>query len=104
MDGKIKMTKDIKTDSWVYVLVQNPGGDEQIVGQQDIESKIAFIPTFADKDSAMQGVIHMVKESNKKYEIQAIIYEDLARYAAKGGFMLFILDAQGRIMEKRVPE
>ena len=97
------MTKEINAASWVYVLVQNPGGAEQIVGQRDLESDIAFIPMFLDKDSAMQGVVHMVKEKGRKYEIQAIIYEDLASYAAQGGFILFVLNAEGQIIEKRAP-
>jgi hypothetical protein len=97
------MTKEINAASWVYVLVQNPGGAEQIVGQRDLESDIAFIPMFLDKDSAMQGVVHMVKEKGRKYEIQAIIYEDLASYAAQGGFILFVLNAEGQIIEKRTP-
>ena len=42
------MTKEIKATSWVYVLVQNPGGDEQIVGQKDSDNDIAFIPLFLD--------------------------------------------------------
>ena len=98
------MTKEIKATSWVYVLVQNPGSDEQIVGQRDIASDIAFIPTFLDKDSAMQGVVHMVKEKGKRFEVQAIIYEDLASYAAREGFMIFVLNAEGRITDKRVPQ
>ncbi len=97
------MTTEIKATSWVYVLVQNPGSNEQIVGQKDMGGDIAFIPTFLDKDSAMQGAVHLVKEKGKKFEIQAIIYEDLAAYAARGGFILFILDSQGRIIDKRLP-
>ena len=97
------MKKEITATSWVYVLVQNPGGAEQIVGQHDMESEIAFIPMFLDKDSAMQGAVHMVKEKGKKFEIQAIIYEDLATYAAQGGFILFILNSEGQIIDKRAP-
>lgn len=98
------MTEEIKATSWVYVLVQNPGGDEQIIGQKDSENGIAFIPLFLDKDSAMQGLINMAKEKGKKFEIQAIIYEDLSNYAARGGFILFVLDAQGRVVDKRSPQ
>ena len=98
------MTTEIKATSWVYVLVQNPGSDEQIVGQRDVESDIAFIPTFLDKDSAMQGVVHMVKEKGKRFEVQAIIYEDLATYAAQSGFILFILNSEGRIVDKKIPQ
>ena len=97
------MIEEIKATSWVYVLVQNPGGEEQIVGQKDSDNNVAFIPLFLDKDSAMQGAVHMVKEKGKKFEIQAIIYEDLADYAAKNGFILFVLDDEGRVLQKRDP-
>lgn len=98
------MTKAIEASSWVYVLVQNPGGDEQIVGQQDSENGVAFIPLFLDKDSAMQGLAYMPKQKGKKLEIQAIIYEDLASYAARDNYLLFVLDADGRVLDKRLPE
>ncbi len=96
------MTEKITATTWVYVLIQNPGNDEHIVGQHDPELDISFIPMFLNKDDAMQGVMHMVKEKGKKYEIQAIIYEDLERFAAQGRFIIFILDGQGDIVEKRV--
>jgi len=51
----------------------------------------------------MQGSLHMVKEKGKKYEVHAIIYEDLERFAAKGGFILFVVDDEGRVIEKRAP-
>lgn len=97
------MTEKFTATSWVYVLIQNPGGEEQIVGQQDNEHDIAFIPMFLNKDDAMQGVLHIVKEKGKKYEIQAIIYEDLERYAKQGQSVIFVLNGQGEILEKRVP-
>lgn len=97
------MIQKISATTWVYVLVQNPGGNEQIVGQRDTENDIAFIPTFLDKDSAMQGVVHMVKEQGKKYEVQAIIYEDLSGYAAKEGFVLMVLDGNGQVLDKLAP-
>jgi spore cortex formation protein SpoVR/YcgB (stage V sporulation) len=97
------MTLKISATTWVYVLVQNPGGDEQIVGQRDTENDITFIPMFLDKDSAMQGVVHMVKEQGKKFEIQAIIYEDLTGYASRAGFILMVLDGQGQVIAKLIP-
>ena len=97
------MTNEIKADSWMYVLVQNPGSNETIVGQRDPKHEIAFIPTFTDRDAAMQGVINLPKDAGNKYEIQAIIYEDLERYAAENEFLIFILDDQGRIVDKRSP-
>ena len=98
------MTETITATSWVYVLVQNPGGNEHIVGQHDGQNDISYIPIFMNKDSAMQGILHMAKEKGQKYEIQAIIYEDLERFAAKGGFIVFVVDDEGNVIEKRVPQ
>ncbi|MEJ2660164.1 MAG: hypothetical protein P8Z73_05525 [Desulfobacteraceae bacterium] len=97
------MTQKISPTTWVYVLVQNPGGDEQIIGQQDTKNDITFIPMFLDKDSAMQGVVHMVKEQGRKFEIQAIIYEDLAGYAARAGSIMMVLDGRGQVIDKHIP-
>lgn len=99
-------TKTQKTalDSWVYVLVKNPGDGEQIVGQEDAENKVSFIPAFTDKDAAMQGVVHMAKEKGYKYEVQAIIFEDLIGHAVKENFLVFILDDEGAIIEKYSPD
>jgi hypothetical protein len=103
-ESGIAMTKAIEATSWVYVLVQNPGGDEQIVGQQDSENGLAFIPLFLDKESAIQGLAHMPTQKGKKLEIQAIIFEDLANYAARDKYLLFVLDADGKVIDKRLPE
>lgn len=98
------MTKTIDPVTWVYVVVQNPGPNETIVGQQDTEGQIAFIPVFKDKESASQGVIQMVKTPGQVYEIQAIIYDELLRYAGQGGFLIFLLDGRGQILSKVGPD
>lgn len=98
------MSKTFDADSWVYVLVQDTGRHEQIVGQHDAENDVAFIPAFPDKDTALQGVVHMAKEKGHKYEIQAIILEDLLQFAFDGRFLVFILDGQGTILTKFSPK
>jgi hypothetical protein len=90
--------------AWVYVLIQNPGAGEAIVGQQDPEHQLAFIPVFNDKEGALQGVTQMARTPGYAYEVQAIIYEDLLSYARQGGFLLFLLDGAGRILAKVGPD
>lgn len=97
------MTITIDATTWVYVMVQNPGANETIVAQSETEKEITFIPAFTEKESAQQAVLHIPKKSGHKYEIQAIIYEDLERYAAEAQSLIFFLDADGKIMEKRAP-
>ena len=97
------MTASIDPTTWVYVMIQNPGSQEQIVGQQDAESGILFLPAFKDKNAALQGIAHLAKEKGQKYEIQAILFEDLLKHAAEGRFLVFILDDEGRITAKYEP-
>lgn len=97
------MDTEIKPDAWVWIVVQDPGGNEQFLGQTDKVDNVDFIPTFLQKDDALQCFPQMLKEKGRKYEIQAILFEELANDAAEHGFMLFILNADGEITEKIKP-
>ena len=93
----------IKENPMVWVVVQNDGGSETYVGQHDEELDIVYIPFFREKDDAQQGRIMMRKDKGGKYEVQAIRCRELARDAARSGFLLFLLDEDGRIIEKIDP-
>ncbi len=98
------MDKQPKKDAWVYVAVENPGGNERFVGYTHPEnSETAYIPAFLSKEEAQTCFINMPRDQGKKYEIQAVIYEDLARDAASNGFLIFILDSEGTIQNKVDP-
>ena len=94
------MGENIKKDTWLWVVVQDPDGKAEIIGQQDKEADVAFIPTFKSKEEAYQCFNLLARPAGKKTEVQAIIYEDLKQYAAEGGFMIFILNGQGEVQEK----
>lgn len=93
------MTQTIKTDTWVFVVIQDPGKDEQFLGQLDETNNISFIPFFLEKEAASQCLLHLPKEISKKYEVQAIIYEDLLQYAVNNEFLLYQLNDSGEIIE-----
>ncbi|MBS3758913.1 MAG: hypothetical protein KGY61_09655 [Desulfobacterales bacterium] len=97
------MANQPEKDSWVFVAVENPGGDEKFVGLADDESNIAYIPAFLTKDDAQTCFLNMPREQGKKYEVQAIIFEDLATDALANGFLIFILDHEGKILDKIDP-
>lgn len=97
------MTVAINADTWVYVVVQDPEKNEQILGQHDKEADITYIPTFLAKETAMMGIGRMAKPKGPRYEIQAVIFGDLMAHAAKGGFIIFVLDEDGAIMAKFSP-
>jgi len=92
------MNQNIEDSRWVYVMVQNSGTNDQIVGQIDKERKINFIPTFLTKEAAQQAILFIPKQKGIKIEIQAIIYEDLSHYASNNDFLIFILDENGKIL------
>lgn len=97
------MTISIRKDQWVWVYVFGPEGKDQILGQQDEKNDIAFIPTFQDKDTALICYNSLAKDKDQKYEAQAVIFEDLQKYAGENGFLIFILNGSGEILEKLTP-
>jgi hypothetical protein len=92
-----------RADQWVWVVVQDPGGKEQFLGQHDKLENISYIPVFHSKEEAQQCFMNMDRQKNCKYEVQAILFEELAKDAAANGFMVFLLNDQGDILEKIKP-
>jgi hypothetical protein len=87
---------------WYYIIVQNPAtATEQFVGYTDKKTEKIFIPAFKNKEIAQQCFLIMPKDiMNNKYEIQAIIKEDLIDQAQKNDYEVFLLDDKGSMMEK----
>ena len=90
----------IQGNPWVWVVVLDPGKNEQFLGQHDQEDGTSFIPVFLNKEEALQALNCLALEQGHRHEVQAIQYEELARSSAQHGFMLFILNAKGEILEK----
>ena len=90
-------------DEWVWVVVQNPGGNEQFLGQHDKQENISFIPAFHSKEEAQQCFLDLARQKGRKYEVQAILFEELVKDAAANGFMIFLLDENGDVLEKINP-
>ena len=67
------MTNKINNDDWVWVVVQDPGGNEQYLGQQEKESNVAFIPMFKEKEMAKKlGLVSMLSVPLEVKEGKAI--------------------------------
>jgi len=97
------MKKELKPDTWIWVVVQNPGPGEQFLGQNYEDQNVSFIPAFFEKEAAQQCLIQMTTNKGDKYEVQAVFFEELAEDAAKNDFMIFMLNADGEILEKIRP-
>lgn len=90
----------VQATTWLYVAIQKIGNAEQIVGQTDTEHDVSYIPAFLNKETAQQAMFHLHLEKKGKYELQAIIYEDLAQHAIEDGFLIFVLDEEGNVVER----
>ncbi len=97
------MRPKITSDTWIWVVVQNPGGDEQFLGQHDDNKQVSFIPAFHEKGDAQRAIGHLKTEKGNKYEVQAILFEELAKDAAQHGFLIFMLSADGEILDEISP-
>jgi len=97
------MQKKIKPDTWIWVVIQNPGANEQFLGQEYEDQNLPFIPAFFEKEDARQCLVHMTTNRGDKYEVQAISYDELVQSAAKNDFMIFMLNSDGEILEKIKP-
>ncbi len=89
---------------WVWVWIQDPGKNDQIVGQRYEEDDTSFIPTFSDKDAAQKCYHKLAKEETSKYEAQAIHYHELIKEASKNDFLIFMLNEEGEILKKIDPK
>jgi len=98
------MSKLVNSEHWVWVIVQDPGGNEEFLGQKDTEKGVSFIPAFLEKEEAEKGLAKFSKQEGRKYEVQAIMFEDLCHRITGSGFSLFLLDGTGRVLERLDPE
>lgn len=85
---------------WVWAVVQDPDGNEQFLGQYNEEQKVSFIPVFPDKEQAERGLSGLAKADNLRYQVQAVRYNEIKEHASKNGFHLYVLEGDGRIIEK----
>lgn len=95
------MTNEIK-DQWYYIVVQNPGTpNEEFLGYEDGESGDTFLPAFNSKEEASQCFLMMPKDAiNHKYEVQAMIKDDLMALSRDSDFKVFLLDDKGVFQEE----
>ncbi len=97
------MNDSVKNDSWVYVAVESPGNNENFMGFYDEEAGISYIPAFYEKEAALSCLINLPRTPGKKYEVQAVLADELAKDAHKNGFMIFMLDSEGRVLKQIQP-
>ena len=90
-------------DQWVYAAIEDPGANEKFVGLYDEADGVSYIPVFDTKDEAQSCMINMPRQPNKKYEVQAVLFEELAKDARENGFLIFVLNGDGQILKRVAP-
>ena len=95
--------KKLTMETWVWVIVQNPGNNESFLGQEDKENRLRFIPSFYNKDASLMCINLFQKDETMKYESQAVIYEDLVNYTKNNSYLIFFLDEKGKILDQIDP-
>ncbi|MCF8094208.1 MAG: hypothetical protein K9J79_02480 [Desulfobacteraceae bacterium] len=97
------MNENTKNESWIYVAVEDPGGDENFMGLYDEKTEVSYIPAFKEKEDALSCMLNLPRRTGKKYEVQAVMLDHLAEDARRNEFLIFVLDGKGRILEQIEP-
>ena len=97
------MSSLLTENPFVWVTVIDPGPSEQYLGLTDETTRLDFIPMFRDKEDALKCYHLMTRDKQHKYEIQAVHLSELRKSATAGGFMLFLLDGDGKVLKKLPP-
>ena len=85
----------IKDDTWVYVVVQNPEKkDEKFVAFADDETNEHYIPAFLKKNQAIGWLYNLKKTVGTKYEVQAIFYDFLMEQAGLNEYKVHIMNVK----------
>jgi len=97
------MTKLPETHDWVYAVVQSRGDQGVFLGYRDESSALSYIPAFYNKEDAWSCFARFPRDPEGKYEVQAVLFEELARDAAGNKFLIFMLDGEGHIQHQIDP-
>ena len=90
-------------NKWVFAIVKNPGRSELLTGFQT-DQGLKYIPVLRSKENAEIFLSYMQREPGVRYEIQAIIFEDVLSYAKDNECWICITDEKGVIEEKISPD
>ncbi len=89
----------IKDEDWVWVVIQSQGVRDDILGQIDEEKNLSYVPFFMSKEDGLMCLNYFAKNTSKKHEIQAVMYEDVKTFARSNGFVLFKVSGEGKVEE-----
>lgn len=92
-------TANKNREGWVWVVVCDKDDGGHYLGLYDEEKDIHFIPAFSSKEEASDCYLNLPRGKGKKYEVQAVHIEELNQDAEKGGFVVALLDSDGKVLK-----
>jgi hypothetical protein len=89
-----------KIEDWYYVIIRDPETSaEQFVGFSDEKTQEKFVPAFKTQNEAEACFALMPKDLfNGRYDIQAVIGEDLLNTAQASDHRVYLLDENGKVL------
>ena len=92
------MEEKTRDKGWVYVVVCDPDTKATFLGLHNTEKGIDFIPAFDSKEAANDCFLSLPKEKGRKYEVQAVLLEELYKDAEENGFVVAMIDNDGQVV------
>ncbi len=94
------MAEKARDKGWVYVVVCDPDTQATFLGLHNTEKGIDFIPAFDSKEAADDCFLSLPKEKGRKYQVQAVLLEELYKDAERNGFVVAMIDNDGKVVEE----
>ena len=88
-----------QSDGWVWVVVSNQGEGGHYLGLHSDQTDDDFIPAFVSREAAADCFLNLPRQRGGKYEIQAVHLDELTADARKNGFVVALVDGDGRIID-----
>ena len=90
------------TENWYYVIIRNPDTPySEFVGFSDDTTDEKFVPVFKNKQDAKACFAKLPKDVFKeKYDVHAVIQDDIITTASQEGHDVYVVDETGRILNQ----
>lgn len=92
------MEENTASDEWVFVFVCDPGPNETYFGLYNEEKDLNFIPAFRTREEANDCFLELPRKKGVKHECQAVHVEELTETAEKNGFVVTLVDSDGKVI------
>lgn len=94
----IKLETSANGQPFVWVVAVGPAEGSDLLALSDDKTGRHFIPIFATKDDALQGLGRLRAAGAPTGEVQAMNLKDLAGQAEQGGLGVLVLDKDANVL------